>query len=116
MLPEYETVLFRIAQEALTNIAKHANASHATVQLDIAPTKIHITITDDGCGFDSERVLQGDRPGSGWGLLGIQERTALLGGRYEIHSQPGRGTRIQVSVPLKGKAITSDEEDTIATG
>jgi len=97
---EYETVLFRITQEALTNIAKHAHASRAFVRLEIRPTHICVTIQDDGCGFDPEEVLEGTRPRTGWGLVGIQERALLLGGHYEIHSAPGQGTRIRVRVPL----------------
>jgi len=106
---EYETVLFRIAQEALTNVAKHANASHATVKLEIYPTQVCISVWDNGRGFDREQVLQS--PHTGWGLLGVQERTALLGGEYEIDSAIGRGTHIQVRVPLMRE--TEDVQDSI---
>lgn len=98
--PEYETVLFRITQEALTNVAKHANASQATVTLENRPAQVCVTIQDNGHGFDLEKTFQGERR-TGWGLLGIQERALLLGGRYEIESRPGRGTHIRVEVPLK---------------
>ncbi len=111
---EYETVLFRITQEALTNIAKHANASRAFVRLEIRPTHICVTVQDDGCGFDPEEVLEGTRPRTGWGLLGIQERALLLGGHYEIHSAPGQGTRIHVRVPLTTEP--EDVENTTAVG
>jgi signal transduction histidine kinase len=100
---EYETVLFRITQEALTNVGKHANASHATVTLERHPAQVCVTIQDDGHGFDLEDTLRRDRR-TGWGLLGIQERTLLLGGRYEINSRPGRGTHIRVTIPLKTEA------------
>ena len=103
---EYESVLFRIIQEGLTNVAKHAQADHATVRLDIGPTEVVVTIEDDGQGFDLDQVMQSDKP-TGWGLMGMQERTLLLGGRCEIDSAPGRGTRIQVSAPImmeKGNA------------
>jgi signal transduction histidine kinase len=102
---EYETVLFRITQEALTNIARHADASHAAVKLEITPAGVCVIIKDDGRGFDLEEMLQGDGVG-GWGLLGIQERALLLGGRCDINSAPGRGTCIQVSVPLPAPACT----------
>jgi two-component system sensor histidine kinase UhpB len=97
---EYETVLFRITQEALTNVARHAQATQATVKLEIYPAQVWITIQDDGCGFEPKKVLHNNRPPTGWGLLGIQERTLLLGGQCEITSELGRGTRIQIKVPL----------------
>jgi signal transduction histidine kinase len=110
---EYETVLFRITQEALTNIAKHADASQANVKLEFQPAQVLLTIKDDGCGFDLAETLEKDRQ-DGWGLLGIQERALLLGGRCDIDTAPRHGTRIRVSVPLvkEGKYV----EDTTAAG
>jgi len=110
---EYETVLFRITQEALTNIAKHANASQATVKLQVYPAQIDLSIEDNGRGFVPAEVLRRDGP-HGWGLLGIQERSLLLGGHYAIDSAPGRGTRIRVSIPLIVE--TKDAKNTIAAG
>jgi len=101
--PEYETVLFRITQEALTNVARHAKASHANIRLEIGPTQARMTIQDNGQGFDLEQTLRSTRR-AGWGLMGIQERAVLLGGRCEITSAPGRGTLIRVSVPLASEA------------
>lgn len=95
---EYETVLFRITQEALTNVAKHADASKAIVKLKTSPTQVCLTIEDNGRGFDLEETLRKHRR-AGWGLLGIQERALLLGGHYEIDTEPGRGTHIRVVVP-----------------
>lgn len=109
---EYETVLFRITQEALTNVVKHADASNAVVTLEIQPSQLCLSICDDGRGFDFEEVLHGDGSLTGWGLLGIQERTALIGGQYEIESAPGRGTTIRVQVPLI--AEREDVKDTPA--
>jgi signal transduction histidine kinase len=106
--------LFRITQEALTNVAKHANASHATVTLEIQPTQIGVCINDDGRGFDPQEALRGDIPYTGWGLLGIQERTALLGGQYKIESEPGSGARISVRVPLVREA--TNVQDTAIVG
>ncbi len=111
---EYEIVLFRITQEALTNIAKHANASHAAVKFQIYPEQICLTIKDDGCGFNPAQVWPGEGTHPGWGLLGIRERALLLGGQYEIHSAPGRGTHIRVSIPLIGER--KDVEDKAVTG
>jgi signal transduction histidine kinase len=97
---EIETVLFRINQEALTNIAKHAAATHVTVTLAFQRAQVQLTIEDDGQGFNPEQALQRTTPGAGWGLLGMKERASLIGGQVDIHSTPGRGTRITVAVPL----------------
>ena len=96
---EYEIVLFRIAQEALTNIGKHAHASKASVRLEFEPGQIRLTICDNGRGFDPEKALRERRP-AGWGLVGMQERALLLGGNFQIDSNPGEGTCIQVTAPL----------------
>jgi signal transduction histidine kinase len=97
--PEYEIVLFRIAQEALTNIGKHAHATQAIARLEFEPRQVRLTIQDDGRGFDPELVLRQARP-AGWGLLGMQERALLLGGEFQIESRPTGGTCIQVTAPL----------------
>src|SRR5690606_32301256 len=99
LLPEYETLLFRIVQEALTNVAKHADARNVEIGLDIAPEELVIYISDDGVGFDAGAVMDGR--GGGWGLLGIRERTQLLGGESQIRSQPGRGTHVTVRMPVR---------------
>lgn len=98
---EYETVLFRIAQEALINIAKHAKATQAAVRLELAPAQICVVIRDNGCGFNPEDVLGGEVTYSGWGLLGIRERTLLLGGQVEIDSTIGSGTQVYVCIPMR---------------
>ena len=110
--PEYETVLFRIAQEALSNVAKHAQASRATVKLEIYPAQACVTIQDNGQGFDREATLRRRRR-AGWGLLGIQERALLLGGRYEIDSKPGCGTLIRVTVPLIAEARNAQDQTSV---
>jgi two-component system sensor histidine kinase DegS len=96
---EYQIVLFRIAQEALTNIGKHAHATKATVRLEFELRQLRLTIRDNGRGFDPERVLRESRP-AGWGLVGMQERTLLLGGDFQVESDPEEGTCIQVTAPL----------------
>lgn len=112
--PEYETVLFRITQEALTNVAKHANANHVAITLRIRPAQISVEIRDDGCGFDPNEVLRTDRTRIGWGLLGIRERASLLGGQYKIESAPDNGTCIRVQVPLLTEA--KGAKDTLVAG
>ena len=111
---EYDTVLFRITQEALINVAKHAHASHVVVKLEIQPVQIDLSIRDDGHGFDPELLVRGDSSQRGWGLLGIQERASLLGGQYQIDSEPGRGTHVHVQVPLTPEK--ADVQDTPVTG
>ncbi len=111
---EYETVLFRITQEALTNIGKHAQASHAAIMLVLSSREIRLTITDDGVGFDPEKVLNKDTRRAGWGLLGIQERTLLLGGQYRIDAAPGQGMKISVTIPLTKEV--ADVENKPAAG
>lgn len=97
---QYETVLFRITQEALTNIAKHARASQASVTLRTSSTHVQLVIEDNGRGFDPHKAGYTGKRAGGWGLLGMKERAALLGGQVEIDAAPGRGVRVRVTVPL----------------
>jgi signal transduction histidine kinase len=94
-----ETVLFRIVQEALTNVAKHAQATKVKVVVIQQPHQIEVTIEDDGRGFDLDSAFS-EAEQRGWGLLGIQERVALLGGSHTIDTAPGQGTRIRVIIPF----------------
>jgi signal transduction histidine kinase len=98
---EYSTVLFRIAQEALTNIAKHAEATAVEVSLLVDAREVRLAVHDNGRGFDPELVarLEAERQG-GWGLVGIRERTLLLRGTCRIDTLPGGGTHLQIAVPL----------------
>jgi signal transduction histidine kinase len=98
--PRYETVLFRAAQEALTNVARHANATQVTVTLAQEDGCVHLEVADNGVGFDASKPPQHDE-GSGWGLTGIRERAALVGGKVTVESQPGQGTRVRVEVPIR---------------
>lgn len=94
-----ETHLYRIIQEALNNIAKHAGAKCVNVLLERRHGEIILIAEDDGVGFDPGQD-QPDEPGGGLGLVGMHERAALIGGSLEIESAPGRGTTIYVRVPL----------------
>lgn len=94
--PLIESALFRICQEALTNIRKHSRAKHAQVALTQENDLLRLSIGDDGVGFDPATVT----PRS-FGLQGIRERSRLLGGQATIDSSPGRGTRIEVELPIK---------------
>ena len=102
--PEIETILFRITQESLTNATRHAQADHIKVNLTFDADSIELQIEDDGCGFDPDTVLRVDHK-QHWGLLGIEERVALVGGRSQIHSGPGEGTTIYINIPLQGDLV-----------
>jgi len=95
--PFVDTALFRVVQEAVTNIVKHAEAQKATIQLRFNASSILATIEDDGKGFNRAEV---GRNGTTLGLLGMEERVNLLGGTWQIESQQGRGTRVAVEIPI----------------
>lgn len=94
---EIETNLYRIAQEALNNIIKYAQASCVNVLLEHRDGHAALIVEDDGSGFDSERLLSGD--GDGLGLIGMRERASSVGGTFEIESKPDEGTTIYVRIP-----------------
>jgi PAS domain S-box-containing protein len=96
---EAETQLYRIMQEALNNVAKHANASRVNVLLEWSKTEVRLIIEDNGKGFDVMKSTSKKTSGHGLGLLGMSERAALVGGRVEIESARGKGTTIFASVP-----------------
>ena len=112
----YEVVLFRIVQEALTNIAKHADATEARIDLTIEPTQVRLEIADNGRGFDVRSVLRKDRELTGWGLLGMQERVSLLGGTVTFDSAPGRGARVIAAIPIIFGEDSHEREDEAAAG
>jgi PAS domain S-box-containing protein len=94
---EVSLVLFRVVQEALHNVIKHAAACHVTLSLRNHADAIHLEITDDGIGFDPEAVVA-DRA---LGLVGMRERLSLVDGESTIESRPGAGTRFRARVPLR---------------
>lgn len=98
-----ELVLFRVAQEAIINICKHADAKNVAVSVTFGESGIGMEIEDDGKGFDAQQVLEPIRKDDQWGfgLLGMEERIALLDGKLTIRSEPGKGTKIQVYVPVR---------------
>jgi signal transduction histidine kinase len=94
-LPEHaEIALYRIAQEALQNVVKHARADTASVVLRCDPGLVSLRITDDGAGFYP------DAPSPGFGLSGMTERAELVGGHLDVRSYPGRGTTIEARIPV----------------
>lgn len=102
MAPEVDTTVLRITQEALTNIGRHAEASHAVVTLSYLGDLVLLDVQDDGVGFD---IADGERPrragsGGGYGLVAMRERVALLGGELTVESRPGEGTTIAARIPV----------------
>jgi signal transduction histidine kinase len=110
--PVANTALFRVAQEALTNVMKHAEATKATVRLSYLPSVVMLQVEDDGCGFDVRAQTQ--RPA--WGLLGMEERATLLGGYLAIQSQPGHGARIEMMIPYYPKSEAGHDDTAAARG
>lgn len=100
LFPETELLLFRIVQEALRNIAKHAEATRAEVEVTFDEDKIAVTISDNGKGFEPPESLGALTPTGKLGLAGMQERVQLLGGRLKLESKPGEGTKIFVEAPV----------------
>ncbi|HEU4929539.1 MAG TPA: sensor histidine kinase, partial [Candidatus Krumholzibacteria bacterium] len=108
-----DIAVYRIVQEALSNVAKHASASRVKVDLRRRDASIVVMVEDDGRGFDpAELHVEGD--GSGLGLVGMMERTELLGGRFDVQSRVGAGTRIEAELPLRNAkgnwSISNDEQ------
>jgi signal transduction histidine kinase len=99
---EVETALFRIGQEAISNVAWHAQAANALVGLDFRNGTVALEVEDDGVGFDVASVSESADERRGWGILGMRERASLLGGTFQITSEPANGTRVKVTVPLQG--------------
>jgi PAS domain S-box-containing protein len=95
---------FRVVQEALTNVARHAAARHVSIELSQSDAALEVLVRDDGVGFDVPRILERAAGGDNLGLAGMRERVEILGGRLSIDSHPGRGTRIRVSFPLRQPA------------
>jgi signal transduction histidine kinase len=94
--PEVETAAYRIIQEALTNVARHAGVSETTVRLWADQDTLLVRIEDQGTGFDPAAVLAA---GHASGLAGMQERAALCGGQLTVDSEPGGGTRLALELP-----------------
>jgi PAS domain S-box-containing protein len=109
LTPEIETALYRIGQEALNNIAKHAQATHVAIVLERRADQVSLIIEDDGVGFDLQRVFGMDDKGVG--LIGMRERAALVGGTIEIESQPGIGVTVVVRIPVPPSPQTGELDE-----
>jgi GAF domain-containing protein len=98
--PALTTTCFRIVQEAVTNVVRHAQARHLTVSLTLGPAALELTVVDDGVGFDVAVARRRALDGGSLGLLGIEERAELAGGRSAIESAPRQGATVRVTLPL----------------
>ncbi len=107
---EVETALFRMGQEAISNVARHANAANVFLGVSFEDDRVTLEVEDDGEGFDvaADESKTGRH---GWGLLGMRERATLFGGNVEIVSEPGSGTRVEVSIPLPGESDDNGREN-----
>jgi signal transduction histidine kinase len=94
--PELEAVVYRLVQEALTNVGKHSGASRVVLRVTEGAGRLDVLVSDDGAGFDPDAEREG------FGLTGMRERVELAGGELQVESKPGSGTRIMASVPLGG--------------
>jgi signal transduction histidine kinase len=101
---EIETTMYRLAQEVLNNVVKHARADHVDVVLERSSDHVSLIIEDNGVGFDP---FNPETVGEGLGLIGMRERAALVGADLQIESAPGRGTTVIVRTPAVAPAIRS---------
>lgn len=101
--PELEITLYRIIVEALTNVARHAQAGHVRLYLQVAHNQVVAGVEDDGQGFDAAAWFDSPAGRQSLGLVSMRERAALLGGRLEVSSAPGHGTKVQVELPLNDR-------------
>jgi signal transduction histidine kinase len=99
LAPEHEAAIFRVVQEAITNVDKHAHAESVLIQASVKDRTLSIDVEDDGEGFERE-ISKPDAAGRGWGLLGMRERIEMLGGTLRIESARGQGTHLALRVPL----------------
>jgi PAS domain S-box-containing protein len=109
--PQIEIALYRIAQEALSNTARHANATCVALHLLMDGAFLRLIVEDDGMGFQWEEVTRERGPGHGLGLINMRERTELLGGRFEVDSATNQGSTIAVSIPI-GEEESHEKDQT----
>jgi signal transduction histidine kinase len=108
--PMIETECFRVAQEALTNVVRHAQAKAVTVELRKEDGQLHLRVRDDGVGFDVVPIRDQAMRGASLGLLSMEERASLAGGGLEFKSNPGKGTEVHAWFPLKWQTPPSQSE------
>ncbi|MBI2913789.1 MAG: HAMP domain-containing protein [Chloroflexi bacterium] len=102
--PPVETCIFRVVQEAVTNIVRHSGAASARIQIQRENGSVSLVVEDDGQGFDIAAVMSSEDSARALGLAGMEERIALVGGELVVESAPGQGTRIKATIPLESEA------------
>jgi signal transduction histidine kinase len=100
-----ESAYFRITQEALTNAMRHADATQVFVELRLREGDLVLIVRDDGCGFEVEGAVDEAEAGQSLGLVSMQERAHLIGGTFEVRSEPGSGTEIRVRTPIDAPGL-----------
>ncbi|HTY58952.1 MAG TPA: PAS domain-containing sensor histidine kinase, partial [Bacteroidota bacterium] len=108
---DVEIALYRIAQEALANVARHSGAHNVTVRLTHAGGDVGLLVEDDGRGFDAAGVRAKQRPNQGLGLISMKERAQMFGGSLYLTSAQGQGTRIHVEIPLHNGGMHEKDQD-----
>jgi two-component system sensor histidine kinase UhpB len=98
--PLVETVVFRIAQEAVQNVGRHAQTTAAQIRLCFGAQALLLQVQDRGVGFESHQVFS---PPRGWGLAGMRERAESVGGQFQVRSTPGFGTQVEISIPYRNE-------------
>jgi len=112
--PAIETVLYRVAQEAIKNVARHAQVQMAEITIIYQPDMVALQVEDKGAGFDPSAPL---RPPHGWGLEGMRERADAAGGKLEVRSAPGQGTTVEIIIPIQEETQeTGHENDPVDAG
>ena len=109
LLGEIESTVYRLVQEAINNVVKHAQAETLQVEVVEANGSVVVTIRDDGSGFETSR------PGGGFGLVGMRERVELVDGRFVIDSTPGRGTVVRAEIPAVHEPVDGGVSESAAT-
>jgi len=109
--PDVEIACFRLAQEALTNVARHAEAQMVEVRLEMNHGELTLIVRDDGKGFDPQMIRSGALAGTSIGLSGMEERVRLAGGHISIQSAKARGTEIRASFPVAAEQGEIDERE-----
>jgi signal transduction histidine kinase len=107
---ESELALFRVTQEAMSNIVKHSEAKNATIKIECTANECILRVEDDGKGFDVSEIKGIDSRGRGAGLFGMRERLKLVGGNGIVESQPGRGAKVTAKVPITGSAAYAEDK------
>jgi signal transduction histidine kinase len=110
--PEIEAGIFRVAQGAIGNIAKHAQARNAAIVLECKANELLLFVSDDGKGFDVSQITHIEESGRGGGLFGMKERVELLGGICSVKSRPGEGTMVMARVPVIRSMVNAEDKGT----